>query len=96
MSAAHDSSPTQVRRPWRSTVRTTIAAAVGLLPLLPEIARAAGIERWPYIAAALAVTAAISRVLALPGVEAWLRQWIPALAADPYRGRHRRTMKDHQ
>lgn len=87
--------PTQVRRPWRSTARTTIAAAVGLLPLLPEIAHAAGIERVPVIAAALAITAALSRVLAIPAVEDWLRRWVPALAASPYIGKHR-NHKDHQ
>lgn len=97
MSAArHDLSPTQVQRPWRSTVRTTIAAGIGLLPLLPEIARAAGIERVPLVAACLAIAAAVARVLAIPGVEAWLRRWIPALAADAYRGRHRHTPKDHE
>jgi len=80
--------PTQVRRPWRSTIRTTLAALLALLPLLPTIADAADVDTVPTVAAVLGVTGAISRVLAAPGVETWLRRFLPPLAADPDTGKH--------
>lgn len=75
--------PTVVRHPWRATLRTTILAAIGLLPILPEIARAAHIETVPTVAAVLVATAAVQRVLALSSVETWLKLWVPNLAAEP-------------
>ena len=33
---------TQVKYPWRAVARTTIAATVGMLPLLPVIAHELG------------------------------------------------------
>ncbi|WP_156801756.1 hypothetical protein [Corynebacterium mastitidis] len=87
---APDNRPTQVRRPWRSTVRSVFIGAVSLLPLLPQIADAANIDEIPAVAAVLAVTAAVSRVLTLPAVEDWLQTHLPWLAADPYQGHHRK------
>ncbi|QFG13036.1 hypothetical protein PBI_SCHIEBS_7 [Gordonia phage Schiebs] len=55
-------------------------AALGLLPLLPDIARAANIETIPAVAATLAVVAAVNRVLTLPAVDAWLDRHLPALS----------------
>lgn len=76
--------PTQVRRPWRATVRTGIAVVVALAAMLPALVDAAGIdEAWPPAAAALAIAAAITRVMALPAVEAFLARFVPWLAADP-------------
>ncbi|RAV33537.1 hypothetical protein CWC39_07990 [Corynebacterium heidelbergense] len=65
--------PAVIRYPWRATLRTTIVAAIALLPLLPEIAEAANIDTVPAVVSFLTVTAAIQRVLAVPGVEKWLR-----------------------
>lgn len=87
---APDNRPTQVRRPWRSTVRSVFIGTVSLLPLLPQIADAADIDEIPAVAAVLAVTAAVSRVLTLPAVEDWLQKHVPWLAADPYEGQHRK------
>lgn len=92
--------PSQVRRPWRTTVRTVMAAAGGLLPLLPEISRAAGIDTIPVVVSILTVTAALTRIFAIPEVDAWMDRYFPYLSADPletdesdqngYIGKHRR------
>lgn len=74
---------TQTRHPWRATVRTTFAAVVALLSLLPTIALAAGVDDVPLIAQVLVVAAAVTRVLAIPGVDAFLRQYLPFLASAP-------------
>lgn len=78
--------PTQVRHPWRAVLRTLVAAApaaIGLLYLLPDIARQAGIAQVGWVTAALTVVAAITRVLAMPAVNGWLHRNVPSLAAQP-------------
>lgn len=80
----------QVRRPYRTVFRSIFIASISLLP---QIADAADIDHIPAVAVVLGVTAAVTRVLALPRVEAWLEQFVPWLAADPYEGHHR---KDHE
>lgn len=74
---------TQVKYPWRATARTTIAATVGILPLLPVIAHELGIETIPWVATTLAVTAAVTRVLANASVVAWLDKYLPILSPAP-------------
>ncbi|MBL6280142.1 hypothetical protein JMF97_28670 [Micromonospora fiedleri] len=74
---------TQTRHPWRATVRTIFAVTVALLSLLPTIAVAGGIDDVPAVAQVLGVAAAITRVLALPGVEAFLQRFLPWLASAP-------------
>lgn len=74
---------TQTAHPWRATTRTIFAAAVALLSLLPVIAATAGIDTVPAIAQVLVVTGAVTRVLALPGVENFLESYFPWLAAKP-------------
>ena len=76
-------STTQVKHPWRATVRTIFAALIGLIPLLPFIADAAGLAAVPWAVGVLAIAGAITRVLALPGVEAWLRKYFSWLSAEP-------------
>jgi hypothetical protein len=78
--------PTQTRHPWRATVRTIFAAGVALLTLLPVIAATAGVDTVPAIAQVLVVAGAVTRVLALPGVERFLELYIPWLAASPAEG----------
>ena len=83
------STPTQVRRPWRSTARTVFQALIGLAAIAPLIA--AGVEEAtgydlegvPFIVVALGAAAAVTRVMAIPGVESWLRRFLPFLAAAP-------------
>lgn len=75
---------TQVRRPWRSTVRTVVQFVLGLAPLLPVIVNASGVDTaLPAVGAALALSAGITRVMALPGVETFLQRFVPWLAAAP-------------
>ena len=81
---SHEATATHNQRPWRAVLRTSVAALLGLLPVLPIIADALDIETVPVVASTLAVTAAVTRVLAVPQVEMWLREWMPALAADVY------------
>lgn len=78
--------PTQTRHPWRATVRTIFAAGVALLTLLPVIAATAGVDTVPAIAQVLLVAGAVTRVLALPGVERFLELYLPWLAASPVEG----------
>jgi hypothetical protein len=81
--------PTQVRRPWRSTARTVFQSLVGLAVIAPLIAAAIeeatgyDLDGVPFIAAVLAGAAAVARVMAVPAVEAWLRRFLPFLAAAP-------------
>jgi hypothetical protein len=82
--------PTQTRHPWRATARTVFAAAVAALTLVPTVAVTAGIDTVPAVAQAIAVTGAVTRVLALPGVERFLSTHLPWLAADPYDAKHDR------
>lgn len=74
--------PTQVLRPWRATLRAVIVAALALLPLLPEIARAANIDTAPAVVSVLAVVAAIQRVITLPSVDRWLGRYLGLGSAD--------------
>ncbi|MFR9780135.1 hypothetical protein ACL02O_29275 [Micromonospora sp. MS34] len=74
---------TQTRHPWRAVARTVFAAVVALLSLLPTVAAVAGIEAVPLIAQALTVAAAVTRVLAIPGVDDFLRRYLPFLASAP-------------
>lgn len=75
---------TQVRRPWRATIRTAFQLLVGLAAMLPLLTDAAGLEETtPVLAGVLAVSAAVTRVMALPAVEAFLEQFVPFLAANP-------------
>ncbi len=76
--------PTQVRKPWRATLRTAFAAIVALAAMAPVLVEAAGLDpgKLPWLAGVLAGCAGVTRVLALPGVETWLRRFVPWLAAD--------------
>lgn len=81
--------PTQVRRPWRSTARTVFQAFVAFAALAPAIA--AGVQdatgydlsRIGFVVVALGCAAAVTRVMATPAVELFLRQFLPFLAASP-------------
>lgn len=80
------SQPTQTRHPWRATVRTTVALVVSAATVLPYVVAGLHVDA-PAVSAilgqAVAVAAGITRVLALPQVELFLRQWAPWLSAEP-------------
>lgn len=84
---AHVAGPTQVRRPWRSTVRTIFQAVVAGAAVAPSVYEAAAHHNADaatgWAAGGLALAAAITRVMALPAVEAFLARFVPFLAAEP-------------
>lgn len=83
----HTATPTQVRRPWRSTLRTIVQTAVGAAALGPAVYEAAthhqADQATGYAAIGLAVAAGLTRVMALPQVETFLQRFVPFLAAQP-------------
>lgn len=80
---AYPTSPTTTRYPWRATLRAVIVAGIALLPVLPDIARAAQIETVPAVVTVLAVAAAAQRILSTPSVETWLQNTFPHIASVP-------------
>ncbi|WP_181646756.1 hypothetical protein [Aerococcus mictus] len=75
------STPTQVAHPTRATIRTAVQVLIALAALAPVVISAIGVdETLPIFAGILAVSAAITRVAALPQVEAFLARFIPWLA----------------
>lgn len=75
--------PTQLRRPWRSTVRTAFQAALALAAMWALVVQALGLPDWTWVSASVAVAAGICRVMALPQVEVFLRTFAPFLSATP-------------
>jgi len=75
--------PTQLRRPWRSTARTIFQATVSLAAMWAVIVQAAGLPDWAWVGTSIAVAGGITRVMAIPAVETWLRRFLPFLAAAP-------------
>ncbi|MFJ7069212.1 hypothetical protein [Streptomyces sp. NPDC101115] len=73
----------------KRTARTVLQTALGIAVVLPAIVDASGIpETLPWVAGALAVAGALTRVMALPGVQrllpGWLRTDTGPAPADPY------------
>lgn len=86
MSTPIPAPPTQVRRPWRTTARSIFQFALALATLLPLLAAGVytDVDQAPAIVGQILVVAGIiTRVMALPGVEQFLRNWFPWLAASP-------------
>lgn len=81
---------TQSKHPWRATIRTGFAVLVGLAALTPFVLDAISngdpASLGPGAATALSVSAAITRVMALPMVEQFIARFLPWLAADPSSG----------
>lgn len=74
--------PTQVRHPWRATVRTVFSGVVAFAALVPLVVGAAGLSTTlPYVGAALAVAAAVTRIMAIPAVNEFLERYFPVLGA---------------
>jgi hypothetical protein len=75
---------TQVRRPWRSTVRTVFQIVVGLAPAVPLIVSASGLDQQAAsVGLAVAISGGVTRVMGLPAVELFLQKFVPWLAASP-------------
>lgn len=89
--------PTQCQHSARTVARSSLASAGGVVAVLPVLWPI--LEReigpvWGSIAlvAAVAGNALVTRILAIPAVEAWLRAVIPPLAASPPDERHHRRL----
>ena len=70
----------------RRTIRTTFQALIGLCALVPLLIVAIGDDSPPGVAAAmaaaLAVSTAVTRVMAIPAVDAWIWRFLPWLSMD--------------
>lgn len=82
-SAAAAVTPTQMRRPWRSTARTVFQATVSLAAMWGLIIVTLNLPDWAWVGTSVAVAGGITRVMAIPTVEVWLRRFLPFLAAAP-------------
>ncbi len=78
---------TQTRHPVRTVVRTIFQFVPGLAALVPFVLEAIAdgdpSRLGPGAVIALAVSSAITRVMALSQVEDFLAVWVPWLAANP-------------
>lgn len=79
---------TQTQRPWRTVVRTVFQAVIALLTLVPLVATNVyhdAATAPAAVAQVLAVCAALTRIMAMPQVEAFLQSSgiLAWLAADP-------------
>lgn len=77
--------PTQIRHPWRATLRTAFAVLVALATLVPLVLNDTGMPASALGAQVVVVAGLITRVLAMPAVNAFLTSFAPWLAASPHR-----------
>ncbi len=84
--------PTQVAYPRRAAIRSAFQAFVGLCAIAPVVVAALllGVDLttapgWlvTSIGVVIGVSAAVTRVMALPGVNAWIARFLPWLAPEP-------------
>lgn len=81
--AAVSNTSTQSAHPWRATVRTLFAAIVAFAAMWGVIVAAAGLDAGiEWVGASLAITGGITRVMALPAVDAFIHAFLPWLAPD--------------
>jgi hypothetical protein len=58
---------------WKRTIRTVVQVIVPLAVALPEIVDASGVnDSLPWVAGAIAGSAALTRIMAVPQVQKWL------------------------
>lgn len=78
------STATQTKHPWRATVRTVVAFLASLAVVLPIVAeQETTVGRLPYMSAVVAISGVITRVLAIPAVDSFLKTYLPFLSAEP-------------
>ena len=75
---------TQTAHPWRATARTVFAFVVAVAAVWPLVVEAAGVDPGlRVVAVSVAVAAAITPIMALPGVVAIFARFAPWLAPAP-------------
>lgn len=83
--AKHEAVTTQSQHPWRATFRTILAVIVALAamadPIYTEISGGDPSAATGLAGVALGIAGAVTRVMALPVVEAFLQRFHPWLAA---------------
>ncbi|MGY4098033.1 hypothetical protein ACW2Q0_00470 [Nocardia sp. R16R-3T] len=81
-SAPEDAS--QIRYPWRTMARTIFQLVVGLAAAMPMLIASTGLPTTAAgIGTALAVSATITRIMAIPAVAILIARYAPWLAAEP-------------
>jgi hypothetical protein len=79
--------PTQTRRPWRTVARTVFQALVSAAAMAPLVYQAATHDEpaaaTGAVGVGLVIAGGVTRVMALPGVNAWLERFLPFLAPEP-------------
>ncbi|WP_280451534.1 hypothetical protein [Nocardia cyriacigeorgica] len=74
--------PTQVKFPWRAAARTVFQLGIGAAAAMPQLVESSGLPDTAWgIGTALGVSAAVTRVMAIPGVDALIRRRVPWLSA---------------
>lgn len=67
---------TQVRHPWRASLRTWVVTFITLLPSIPLILHEFGVESMGWAIFISTGAAALTRVIAIPAVNLKLTQWL--------------------
>lgn len=58
---------------WKRVARTVVQVVLPLAVVLPEIVEASGVnDSLPWVAGAIAGSAALTRIMAVPQVQKWL------------------------
>lgn len=78
----------------RRTLRTAVQLILGLLAALPLLVESGDLpSTLPGLGVALTVSTVVTRLMAMPGVERWLPEWMRA-AADPDADAHRQAVRE--
>lgn len=95
--ADHRALSTQERNPRSAVLRTVLVAAVALFPLLNAALKIVveelepyrvSLPEWLFVALNVAITVTVilmgifTRVMAIPGVNEWLRKYFPIFAPE--------------
>lgn len=74
--------PSQVRFPWRAAARTVFQLGVGTAAAMPQLVASSGLPDTAWgVGTALAVSAVVTRVMAIPAVDLAIDRWVPWLSA---------------
>ena len=88
LAVPNDGVPTQVANPGRTTIRSLFQLAVALfsaVPVIVPIILGAWSPEWLAVALGqvVVVQGVVVRIMAIPGVNTWIKVYLPALAAIP-------------
>lgn len=75
-------SPTQVEHSWKATIRTAFQVILALAVIAPLVVPAVGLSTTVGVGAiVVAASAAIAKVMAIPGVNDFVDRFVPWLRA---------------